>query len=301
MPSLSGTECGYLGPDPAACARQPLYRDDAGQWQHTLWPAVGHADDSRQRRIWPVWSGWRAGRACGCAVQIPASAGYLGGDVASAFDPLYLQLMLETTLGWSSLLAAAGFIMAVWLPRLAVKYHIPTGGLICLLIASAFAVHGHATTGGMVTSLLLVVHLACVAVWLGAFLPLHRLCRLATDDPVALLELAQTGRRFAQVGSITVALLLVSGGILAVFLTVSVTAMVATDYGLALSGKVILVSGLLGLAALNRYRLVPAVDRGEREAAARLGLSVRLEMLIALAIMLVTSLLTTSLDLPMQP
>ncbi|MBU96312.1 MAG: hypothetical protein CMM72_05720, partial [Rhodospirillaceae bacterium] len=215
----------------------------------------------------------RAGALVGLAavaVQIPASAGYLGGDVASAFDPLYLRLMLETTLGWSSLLAAAGFIMAVWLPRLAVKYHIPTGGLICLLIASAFAVHGHATTGGMVTRLLLVIHLACVAVWLGAFLPLHRLCRLATDDPVALLELAQTGRRFAQVGSITVALLLVSGGILAVFLTGSVTAMVATDYGLALSGKVILVSGLLGLAALNRYRLVPAVDSGERAAAARL-------------------------------
>ena len=246
----------------------------------------------------------RAGALVGLAavaLQIPASAGYLGGDVASAFDPLYLQLMLETTLGWSSLLAGAGFIIAVWLPRLAVKYHIPTGGLICLLIASAFAVHGHATTGGMATSLLLVVHLACVAVWLGAFLPLHRLCRLATDDPVALLELAQTGRRFAQVGSITVALLLVSGGILAAFLTGSVKAMVATDYGLALSGKVILVSGLLGLAALNRYRLVPAVDRGERAAAARLGLSVRLEMLIALAIMLVTSLLTTSLDLPMQP
>ena len=246
----------------------------------------------------------RAGALVGLAavaLQVPASAGYLGGDVASAFDPLYLQLMLETTLGWSSLLAAAGFMMAVWLPRLAVKYHIPACGLICLLIASAFAVHGHATTGGMVTSLLLVVHLACVAVWLGAFLPLHRLCRLATDDPVALLELAQTGRRFAQVGSITVALLLVSGGILAVFLTGSVTAMVATDYGLALSGKVILVSGLLGLAALNRYRLVPAVDSGERAAAARLSLSLRLEMLIALAIILVTSLLTTSLDLPMPP
>ena len=246
----------------------------------------------------------RAGALVGVAavaVQLPASAGYLGGDVASAFDPLYLRLMLETTLGWSSLLTAAGFIMAVWLPRLAVKYHIPTGGLICLLIASAFAVHGHATTGGMVTRLLLVIHLACVAVWLGAFLPLHRLCRLATDDPVALLELAQTGRRFAQVGSITVALLLVSGGILAVFLTGSVTAMVATEYGLALSGKVILVSGLLGLAALNRYRLVPAVDSGEHAAAARLSLSLRLEMLIALAIILVTSLLTTSLDLPMPP
>ena len=246
----------------------------------------------------------RAGALFGLAavaVQIPASAGYLGGDVASAFDPLYVRLMLETTLGWSSLLAAAGFIMAVWLPRLAAKYHTPTGGLICLLIATAFAVHGHATTGGMVTSLLLVVHLACVAVWLGAFLPLHRLCRLATDDPVALLELAQTGRRFAQVGSIAVALLLVSGGVLAAFLAGSVKAMVATGYGLALSGKIFLVSGLLGLAALNRFRLVPAVDRGERAAAERLGLSVRLEMLIALAIMLVTSLLTTSLDLPMPP
>ena len=246
----------------------------------------------------------RAGALVGVAavaVQFPASAGYLGGDIASAFDPLYLRLMLETTLGWSSLLAAAGFIMAVWLPLLAAKYHIPTGGLICLLIASAFAVHGHTTTGGMVTSLLLVVHLTCVAVWLGAFMPLNRLCQLATDDPAALRELAQTGRRFAHVGGIAVALLLVSGGALAAFLTGSVTALVTTGYGLALSGKVVLVSGLLGLAALNRFRLVPAVDRGERTAAARLGLSVRLEILGALAIMLVTSLLTTSLTLPMSP
>lgn len=244
----------------------------------------------------------RAGALVGLAavaVQLPASAGYLGGDVASAFDAFYLRLMLETTLGWSSLLAATGFIMAVWLPNLAVKYHIPTGILICLSITSAFAVHGHAATGGMVTSMLLVLHLACVAVWLGAFLPLHRLCRLASDDPAALRELAQTGRRFAHVGSIAVALLLVSGGALAAFLTGSVSAMVTTDYGLALSGKVVLVSGLLGLAALNRFRLVPAVDRGELRAAARLGLSVRLEMLGALAIILVTSLLTTSLALPM--
>ena len=70
----------------------------------------------------------RAGALVGLAsvaVQLPASAGYLGGDVASAFDAFYLRLMLETTFGWSSLLAATGFIMAVWLPRLAVKYHIP--------------------------------------------------------------------------------------------------------------------------------------------------------------------------------
>jgi len=246
----------------------------------------------------------RAGGLIGLAtvaVQLPASAGNLGGDVVSAFDPLYLRLMLETTLGWSSLLAAVGFIMAALLLRLTAKYHVLTCSLICLFIASAFAVHGHAATGGIVTSLLLVVHLGCVAVWLGAFMPLHRLCRLATDDPVALRELAQTGRRFAHVGSIAVALLLVSGGALAAFLTGSVSAMVTTDYGLALSGKVVLVSGLLGLAALNRFRLVPAVDRGERAAAARLGLSVRLEMLGALAILLVTSLLTTSLTLPMSP
>ena len=121
-----------------------------------------------------------------------------------------------------------------------------------LLIASAFAVHGHATTGGMATSLLLVVHLACVAVWLGAFLPLHRLCRLATDDPAALLELRR------QAGGLRRWAVLPWPCCFKRRYTGSVSdriskAMVATDYGLALSGKVILVSGLLGLAALNRF------------------------------------------------
>ena len=59
-----------------------------------------------------------------------------------------------------------------------------------------------------------------------------------------------------------------------------------------------LVSGLLGLAALNKFRLVPALRRGETTAPLRLCRSIDWELAGVAAVLLATSLMTTSLLLP---
>ena len=235
-------------------------------------------------------------------LRVPAAAANLGGDFASAFDPVFLGLMMETSLGLSSGLGVAGFLLAAVLVRVAGGLDVLLLAVLLLailLLAGTSAIHGHATSGGVITGVLVMVHLSCVAIWLGAFLPLHRLCRLVHDDPAAHTELGVIARRFAQVGGMAVLLLLVSGGGMAAYLTGSISALFTTGYGQALLVKLSVVVGLLGLAALNRFRLVPAISAGGTRAVAQLGWSIRLEMAGALVILAVTSLLTTSLALPM--
>ena len=235
-------------------------------------------------------------------LRVPAAAANLGGDFASAFDPVFLGLMMETSLGLSSGLGVAGFLLAAVLVRVAGGLDVLLLAVLLLailLLAGTSAIHGHATSGGVITGMLVMVHLFCVALWLGAFLPLHRLCRLAHDDPAVRTELGVIARRFAHVGGMAVLLLLVSGGGMAAYLTGSISALFTTGYGQALLVKLSVVVGLLGLAALNRFRLVPAISAGGTRAVAQLGWSIRLEMAGALVILAVTSLLTTSLALPM--
>jgi copper transport protein len=71
-------------------------------------------------------------------------------------------------------------------------------------------------------------------------------------------------------------------------------ALVTTDYGRLLLLKLGLVAGLLGLAALNRFRLTPALVRGDTGAAGRLGSSILAETGLVVAILLATAALGTT-------
>lgn len=254
-------------------------------------------DGSRAHLAWLLAIGAWIGIAATC-MRVPAAAGNLGGDLASAVDPQFLGLMMGTSLGLSTVLAALGFIMAATLPRVVAARRSIVGVATIAVIATSFAIHGHAVLGGVMTGLLLVIHLSCVAVWLGAFLPLRRLCMLVDRDAAALGELADIAHHFARVASWAVGMLVISGGGFAACLTGSLAAVFTTAYGLVLLAKIGAVTGLLGLAALNRYRLVPALRDGDRSAAARLKASINLEIAGAAVILALTAVLTSSLALP---
>jgi putative copper resistance protein D len=75
--------------------------------------------------------------------------------------------------------------------------------------------------------------------------------------------------------------------------------LLTTGYGAALLVKILLVAGLLGLAAWNRFQIVPALQEGDLAAAMRLRRTINHEILVALAILVMSSLLTSSLTLPL--
>ena len=76
-------------------------------------------------------------------------------------------------------------------------------------------------------------------------------------------------------------------------------ALLTSAYGLTLLAKIGLVAGLLGLAARNRFRIVPALQAGDLSAVRNLRDSIDREIIFALVILAMSSLLTSSLNLPM--
>ncbi|MDG1745247.1 MAG: CopD family protein, partial [Planktomarina sp.] len=72
-----------------------------------------------------------------------------------------------------------------------------------------------------------------------------------------------------------------------------------TDYGQALIVKTLLIGLLLGLAAANKLRFVPALRSGDGTGARHLAKSIYAEWVIIIAILGTTAVLTTSLTLPL--
>jgi putative copper resistance protein D len=252
-------------------------------------PACGQSVLARQLVI-AAWLGISL-----VLLQWPLQAAFLGGGtVASAFDPFLLAVIFESAQGNRILLAISGLVLlhAALLERGRIGFAAPVLGVLgAVIVLLAFVQVGHTRDeprwllGG-----LLLLHLAAVAFWIAALIPLHRLARSANDDRATARLLAQFGR--VAVG--VVGLLLVAGAFLGWMLVGGLQPLLATGYGQVLFVKLLLVAALLAVAAWNKWRLVPAFERGDATARARLRRSIRGEMLLVLAILLATALLTTT-------
>ena len=97
---------------------------------------------------------------------------------------------------------------------------------------------------------------------------------------------------FSAVAVVLVPGLVAAGAAIAWFLIGGLSALVTTPYGLALSAKITLVAGMLALAAVNKWRLVPALLTG-RAAMGRLRRSIFLEAALAFAVIVATTALTS--------
>ncbi|MFO1210981.1 MAG: CopD family protein, partial [Amaricoccus sp.] len=127
------------------------------------------------------------------------------------------------------------------------------------------------------------IHAAAFVFWIGALPGLA--ARAARPGPA----LVPTLRRFSALAVPLVALLVLSGGVLAVVQVRTPAALVGTAYGRLLLVKLAAVALLLGLAGLNRLWLTPAIERGETGSARRFRRSVGTEILIGLAILCLAS------------
>ncbi|MGY9003459.1 MAG: CopD family protein, partial [Rhodospirillales bacterium] len=63
--------------------------------------------------------------------------------------------------------------------------------------------------------------------------------------------------------------------------------------------KIVLVGALLSLAALNKFKLVPSLEKNPLQGRRQFQSSVQLEIALVLIILIASSFLTTSMTLPM--
>jgi copper transport protein len=169
------------------------------------------------------------------------------------------KIALGTSLGPSLLIAIAALVAGAVAWRSSVTRL--SRGLSALALAGvgvSLAASGHAATAPpeLLTRPVMFLHGTGVAFWLGALVPLVAVLR----GPGPALPVVN---RFSRAAIPVVAVLALTGLVLATIQLESLRALVTTKYGLILSAKLVLVALLLGRAALNRFRLTPALATSE--------------------------------------
>ena len=218
----------------------------------------------------------------------------LTGDVSGLTDPEMLKLLWTTPVGTALLLRLVGLsllIAGLLMGRVGTWVSV-LGGVIAIW---SFDQVGHVSgLGTTLLDLALILHLLVVALWIGVLTPLKRLASSSSTYASA----ADVGHRFGVVASATVPVLIIVGGYMGYQLVGSFTALVGTSYGQAMIIKVLLVGLLLGLAAANKLRFIPALRTGDPAVANHLSKSISIEWIVILAVLGMTAVLTTNLTLP---
>ncbi|MFL2788902.1 MAG: copper resistance D family protein [Paracoccaceae bacterium] len=221
-------------------------------------------------------------------------AGNMGGDFVSAIDMIMLRLAFESKVGLASLIALLGFVIL----RVTNKSTSQLGFVISLigliLVLLSFVISGHSTKDGFITQSLLLIHLVGISYWLGSLLPFSWMCISDDDENLYIIT-----HRFGVLAIGYIMALMISGFIFAYHLIGSFYALINTSYGNVLLAKLVAVFLILSLGALNKFKLVPLLIKNPTVGAKRLRSSVNFEILLALIILGFSSLLTTSLTLPM--
>ena len=218
----------------------------------------------------------------------------LTGDVKGITDPEILSLLWETPVGDALILRLVGgglLIAGLCLANLG-KWVALLGGVLVLW---SFVTIGHVTNlepSGL--RILLLMHLLGLAFWIGILPPLHHLTGMPDSMDIAAL----LGHRFGKAATIIVPALMLAGLLIGWMLIKHPMDLLTTWYGLVLLLKIALVGAVLGLAAANKLRFVPAMQRGDPKAARDLRRSLQLEAAIFLLILAVTATLTSILNLP---
>jgi putative copper resistance protein D len=235
----------------------------------------------------------------------------LEGRAAAVVDRAALARVLLDTQAGVVWLARHGFLvlLAAFLAARPERVHAPgvdwlagRGEALLLgaaaLVLAAASGHAAAVDPGAAGAIAVdAVHLLAAGVWIGALLPLAALLRAASTEtgadarPHAVLAT----RRFSRCALAAVVVLVATGVAAAATHVGSVAGLIGTAYGRLLCLKLGLLVPVLGLGAVNRRRLIPALagpaEAVGRPAMRRLARFVAVEAGLALAVLAVVALL----------
>ena len=221
---------------------------------------------------------------------------------AGLFDSDYQLMLWDSLVGNSVMLRLLGFglaLITLLLLRFAPRPVNPDSSLrawgtlmlffiSALLLSSAFVLTGHTVEQDLLIRFLLGIHVFIALLWMGALVPLFYACGIMEAKP-----LQQLMQRFGLLAMGLVAVLLACGVAIAWQLLAHPTELVGSAYGRMLLLKMLLVVMILGLAALHKLHFVPQLT--DKAAAMKLKRSVLIEIILGIAILAITVLLTTAL------
>lgn len=226
-------------------------------------------------------------------VAVFAEEGFSG-----AIEPFYIKLIWQSGVGEMTVWRTFAVIMAMLNLTLIYRYsHKPRSWLlvfslliyfsVLITMGLSFSASGHVSELTYLAHIAIALHVMLAFWWLGSLWPLVVICK--TFHPQTVADIMH---RFGQIGLFMVVLLIVAGGYLAFNLIDDFNALANTDYGQLFSFKLILVFHILLLAAFHKFILVPGLLKARKSKQSLAG-SITAELMIGLAILVVTAILTT--------
>lgn len=236
--------------------------------------------------------------AVGAAAGLLAQTAVMAGDPAAALDwELLRSVGAETPFGLAALaravVATAALVLAWRMAPGAPLWRV-LGILGAVAVASlAWNGHGAATEGpGRLVHLVAdILHLLAAGVWIGALAAFGLLLRAKPFGTTQAQALHSALAGFSGVGSAVVAALVLTGLVNSWFLVgpQGLGRLATTGWGVLMLAKLAVFAAMLGLAAVNRFRLTPAlataVAAGEPAALAGLRRSIGLETAAAVLVL----------------
>ena len=240
------------------------------------------------------------------ALAMPLEVGYTAGrSLAVITDSSAWRAVFDTTIGVAWVVRAvvialtAGVLLATHSHCRATWWRLTLiVGLVVVGVASAYGGHGATGRWHYLGVMLTVLHVSSMAAWLGGLAMLVISFGDAQRDGV---------ERFSSIALLAVVTVVVTGTIQGFRQVGSWDALTSTDYGKLLIWKLIAVAAVLAVAAVARAathgRLVVARPRVEASVGAaavgsydraRLRRAVTLESILAVVVIVITSLLMAS-------
>ena len=221
-------------------------------------------------------------------------AGNLGGEIQSIFEIDLIELSFETMQGKSYLLLIVGFsflFFSYYFQRIFMNAFNIIGTVLILI---SFIVIGHSLSQGIYTQILLFIHLFCISYWLGSFFPLRHMCNIENYKNLYLVA-----HNFGVYATFYLGLLIITGLTYSYFLLGGILPIITSTYGNVLLCKLLLVSFILMIGAINKFKIVPSIKANFTLGQSKLKRSINIEFICTWLILFLTSILTTSLPTPM--
>ena len=208
-----------------------------------------------------------------------------GGDLALALSPSMRWIGMETPLGQA---AAVRLVAALLIVLVGLRFR-SVGIAAAIAMIGSYLLEGHTASSDVRAFIapLLFIHLLTVHWWIGS---LPALFAAATAAPTK--QLADVLERFGSLASWAVGALVVAGAIiLGVLIEWRID--LASAYQQAMAFKLAAVTLILLFAAANKWRITPRITRGDPAGRSAFKASVRVEVVVAILILLGTALVVS--------
>lgn len=222
------------------------------------------------------------------SVHYGLEAARMAGALSGVFDLSLQRLVFDSPMSaaWGMRIAGLAAIAAAINRHGVVWTLLGVGG--AALTITGFLLVGHTAVHAdrAWLAVLLSLHLAVVAFWFGALVPLYVVSRMEKAGAAARIV-----EYFSRIASWWIPGIFLAGVLLAVIL-IDRWAVLGESYGVLLLSKVAAFAVLMGLAALNKWRYAPAIATTPTAAAA-FQRALAAEYLLICAVLSVTAVMTT--------